>query len=120
MNTFRFLNFPVYGKSKDFYKRILRVVAKIDDYGLKDQIRRAALSIILNLAEGSAKISDKEFSRFLQLSLWSVNEVVACLDVMADNGYIDKAEFLSLYREAEEIAKQLGGLFKRVKQSCDK
>jgi len=44
-------------------------VAKIDDYGLKDQIRRAALSIILNLAEGSAKISDKEFSRFLQLSL---------------------------------------------------
>jgi len=39
---------------------------------------------------------------------------------MADNGYIDKAEFLSLYREAEEIAKQLGGLFKRVKQSCDK
>ena len=114
MDTFRFLNFPVYQKAKNFYREILHSTNNLAIYSLRDQIRRASLSIVLNIAEGSARKSDKEFVRFLQLSLGSVNEVVACLDMMLDNQMIGQADFSRLNSNYSEIAKQLGGLFKKV------
>ncbi len=115
MNTFRFVNFPVYNQAKYFYKDILKVTNNIKDFSLRDQIKRAALSIILNIAEGSAKKSDKEFARFLQISLGSVNEVFACLDVMFDNNLISKDDHNRLTDNCEEIAKQLGGFSKKLR-----
>lgn len=118
MSTFRFLDFPVYKKSKVLYKKVLFITHRLNNYSLKDQIRRASLSIILNIAEGSARKSDREFSRFLQLSLGSVNEVVACLDVMENNNLIIQVDYEKLKLECEEIAKQLGGLFKKLTVNC--
>lgn len=118
MKTFRFLDFEVYIKSKILYGKVLQVTEKVSNFSLKDQARRSALSVILNIAEGSAKKSDLEFARFLQISLGSVNELYACLDVMKDNGIISRDIFNKLEPECFEIAKQLGGFSKKLRVNC--
>ena len=115
MKTFRFLDFAVYIKSKILYSKVLQITEKSANFSLKDQVRRAALSVVLNIAEGSAKKSDREFARFLQISLGSVNEVYACIDIMKDNHLISNAEFTNLVVSCEEIAKQLGGFSKKLR-----
>lgn len=117
MDTFRFVKFPVYVKSKELFAKVSNKVENVRDYSLKDQTKRAALSIILNIAEGSAKKSDKDFARFIQISLGSVNELVACLEVLRDSGLINKSDFLNLFSECESIAKQLGGFSKKLQES---
>ncbi len=118
MNTFRFLDFSVYGKSKILYKEILIDTNRIRDFSLKDQARRACLSIILNIAEGSAKKSDRDFARYLQISLGSVNELYACLDIMEDNFFISPEESRKLKFKCNEIARELGGFSKMLKYSA--
>ena len=115
MKTFRFVDFPVYANAKALYREISKSTEDLKDFALKSQIRRAALSIILNIAEGSAKSSDKEFARFLEISIGSANEVFACLDVMQDNGSISHDDFSRVSRMCEEITKQLGGFIKKLK-----
>lgn len=117
MSTFRFLNFKAYKGSKDFYKRILIISEKIKNFYFRDQIRRAVLSIILNIAEGSSKKSDKEFARFLEISIGSVNEVVACLDVMKSIEKISEKDYTNLVENSEELVKQLGGFIKKLRKS---
>jgi four helix bundle protein len=118
MKTFRFLDFEVYIKAKEFYRSILSTSESLKVYSLKDQIRRAALLIILNIAEGSAKKSDKEFYRFLQVALGSVSEVYACLDIMRDSNFINIEAFKKLTGDCENIAKQLGGFSKKLIVKC--
>lgn len=116
MNTFRFFDFPIYSKVKIFFREILKLSEGLKIFSLRDQLRRAALSILLNIAEGSAKKSDRDFARFLQISIGSVNEVVACLDVLCDIKFISEQDYCKLLNEAEEIAKQLGGFIKKLNQ----
>ena len=119
MKTFRYLDFPVYKDSKSFYKKCL-LVTKIfprEYWELKDQLLRAALSVTLNIAEGSAKYSDKDLKRFLENSLGSINECLACLDIAYDNKIISNLEFQELKIMSESIAKQLGGLAKKLRNS---
>ena len=117
MRTFRFFDFPVYEQAKKSYKNILLVSQRVKDYSFQDQIKRAALSIILNIAEGSAKKSDKDFAKFLEISIASANEVVACLDVMHDLAKISDKEFEYLKNELESIVKQLGGFVKNLRRN---
>ncbi len=119
MRTFRYLEFPVYKDSKSFYKRCILLTRNFrhDFWELKDQLLRAALSVALNIAEGSAKYSDKDFKRFIENSLGSINECLACLDIAFENGLISGKDFESLKVEAESIAKQLGGLAKKLRNS---
>ena len=114
MKTFRFFDFPVYHQAKRIYKEILEATEDVNDFALKNQIRRAALSIVLNIAEGSAKKSDKEFARFLETSIASANEVVACLDIMIDINLINKEKYQNLFLEMESVVKQLGGFIRKL------
>ena len=84
-------------------------------YHLADQLKRASLSVPLNIAEGSAKCSDKEFARYLQTSIGSINEVMACLDISFEAKLITKDQFESLNEEAKIIARQLGSFIKKLK-----
>lgn len=116
-DTFRFRDFKVYKDAKVFYRNIIKISLSFPwecKYELTSQIRRAALSIILNIAEGSAKESDKDFKRYLGNSLGSINEVVACLEVAFENNYVSKDIFEKLLFQAEGIAKQLGGFYKTL------
>ena len=119
MKTFRYLDFPVYGDSKSFYRKCVLLTKDFrrDFWELKDQLIRAALSVSLNIAEGSAKYSDKDFKRFIENSLGSINECLACLDIAYDNKLISGKDFEGFKTEAESIAKQLGGLAKKLRSS---
>lgn len=118
MRTFRFVDFQVYKDSKEFYKLVLENTRKFPKeflFDLISQLRRSSLSVILNIAEGSAKKSDKDFNRFIEMSLGSMNESVACLEVSLEIGLLDKQTFDSLILKAENITKQLGGLSKKLR-----
>lgn len=78
------------------------------DFGLKDQICRAAVSSMSNIAEGFARYSDKDFAHFLDIARGSVTEVKSLLYVALDIDYIDKSKFENLYRMADETAALIG------------
>lgn len=119
METFRFTKFPVYVDSKHFYFTCLTLANSFPKpyWELADQLRRATLSVCLNIAEGSAKYSDKDFKRFIENALGSINESFACLDIAKDQALIKQKEFNDLQQETESIAKQLGGLSKKLRST---
>ncbi|HTW96986.1 MAG TPA: four helix bundle protein [Candidatus Methylomirabilis sp.] len=114
MRTFRFFDFPVYRDAVNFYISLLSILTQLSDFVIKDQAKRAGLSIILNIAEGSAVKSDKEFARYLEKSLGSANEVAACLDVMFRINLISYEVFIEMINKCELISKQLGGFKKSL------
>ena len=86
------------------------------DYGLKDQIRRAAVSSMSNLAEGFERGGLVEFHRFLVIAKGSCAELRAQLYVAMDVGYIDSVTFSSLMTQAVEVGKIIGGLRSSVER----
>ena len=116
METFRFLNFKVYQDAKLFNRKVFLLTKRWGrlEVDLVSQLLRASLSICLNIAEGSAKNTDKDFRRYIQNSLGSVNEVVACLDVASSMGLITSSKYKGLVNEARNIAKQLGGFSRKL------
>jgi len=70
----------------------------------------------LNIAEGSAKKSDKDFAKFLEISIASVNGVVACLDIMHDFKKISDKELEVPKEDLESMVKQLGGFIKNLRK----
>ena len=117
MDTFRFRNFEVYHDAKKFRTLVRSIIATFPNderFQLTDQISRACLSIILNIAEGSAKNSDKDFARFLETSIASVNEVIAGFDIALDDGLINQEQFNQIELSAKSIANQLGGFRKKL------
>ena len=114
---FRFLDFPVYKEIKKYIRNIYRISAgfsKDEQFGLINQVRRAAISIALNLAEGSDRGTDKEFQRFIQMSIGSLNETVAILDIAFDNEFISQKNCDIMLKQAESIVKQLSGFRKSL------
>ncbi len=84
------------------------------DYGLRDQIRRAAVSIMLNIAEGFGRRTHKEFKAFLFIAHGSVSELQSSLYILSDLNYIDKVKFDEFYCKCEEISKIISGLIKKL------
>ena len=114
METFRFRHFKVYQDAKRLNVKIFQVTKNIPPE-IRSQILRSSLSVPLNIAEGSAKKSDKDINRYLENALGSINEVVATLDVAKDLSLLDLDDFEMLKENCEEVAKQLGGFSKRLK-----
>jgi four helix bundle protein len=88
------------------------------DFGLRDQITRAAVSIMNNIAEGFDGGSDAEFVRFLVYAQRSATEVKSCLYVALDNGYISDIEFRHAYDLASEVKRLIGGFIKYLKSKA--
>jgi four helix bundle protein len=118
-SLFRYRRWPVYKAAKSFRRRMRKVerdLPETERYLLRDQMSRAADSICLNIAEGSNKLSDIEFSKYLNTSETSLEEVVCCLDLVLDDGHITETEFEGYLREAEDLGSQLIAFEKKVRK----
>lgn len=82
------------------------------DFGLREQMRRAAVSIVCNIAEGDERGTDKESVRFFYIAKGSTAELIAQLDIAEGVGYLDGATVRKLIGDADEIARMLRGLIK--------
>ena len=97
--------------------RITGRYPKEEAYGITDQMRRASVSIALNVAEGYARReSQQEFKRFLQMAIGSANEMSVLLDFSKDFGYIDGQTYEKASEEYDEISRMLNVLIQRVKE----
>jgi len=100
-------------KARELVREIYKTCAEgalKKDFGLTDQLRRAAVSSMSNVAEGFGRKSDKDFARFLDMAKGSVVEVQSLLYVALDVHYIDEQEFQRLNQLADETAPLVGGL----------
>ncbi|MEI8064161.1 MAG: four helix bundle protein [Verrucomicrobiota bacterium] len=116
----RFEDIAAWQKARELTREIYCITKSGEfarDFGLRDQIRRAAVSIMSNIAEGFERGGDKEFGQFLAVAKGSVGEVQAQLYVALDAGYVDKKVFAQLYALAEETGQLIGGFMKYLQQS---
>ena len=111
--AFKFENLQVWQKAVDFADALYDLsnsFPKEETYNLTSQIRRASLSISLNVAEGSVGQSNAEFQKFLGYSIRSTAEVVTCLFFAQRRTYISQDQFNDFYSRAEGLFKMLNGL----------
>jgi four helix bundle protein len=87
------------------------------DFGLRDQIQRASVSTMANVAEGFDRGGDKEFIQFLSFSKGSCGEVKSHLYAALDQQYISPAQFTQLYNSSDEIGRLLSGFMGYLRQS---
>jgi four helix bundle protein len=109
----RFEDFIAWQKARKLTSEIYKVTNRglfSRDFGLKDQIRRAAVSSMSNLAEGFERGRPGEFHQFLSIAKGSCAELRTQLYVALDVGYIDSTEFEVLMNQAAEVGRILGGL----------
>jgi four helix bundle protein len=109
----RFEDFVVWQKARKLTSDIYRVTNQgrfAGDFGLKDQIRRAAVSSMSNLAEGFERGRPAEFHQFLSIAKASCAELRAQLYVALDVGYLNSQTFETLMAQAGEVGRMLGGL----------
>jgi len=86
------------------------------DFGLRDQIRRACVSVLSNIAEGFGRQGDDEFHRFLSMARGSAAEVKAQLYVALDLGYLTDAQFSELYGQVDEVSRLVTGFMRALKR----
>lgn len=106
----RELNFEIYKitNSNDLFNK---------DFGLREQIRRASVSISSNIAEGFERETTKEFIRFLYIAKASAGEVRSQLYIAFDLDYIDKKQFNELKLKINEVSKLISGLLKYLQST---
>ncbi len=116
MASFRFEGFKVYQDAKQLHSLTVKATfhSPKQFIYLGEQMKRAALSIILNIAEGSGKSSDKDFRRYIQNSLGSVNELAAAIDVARSEKLLADSEYQTLQTSLVNVRNQLGGFSKKL------
>ncbi|MBU4269163.1 MAG: four helix bundle protein [Acidobacteria bacterium] len=105
----------VWKESMQFVKQIYAATAKFpkdEIYGLISQLRRAVVSIPVNISEGAARNSKKEYIHFLYISLGSISEVETLLLIAGDQDYVQADQFL---KTIEDLRKKLLNLIKYLK-----
>lgn len=115
--SFKFENLKVWQKAIDLSADVHQLTSlfpKDELFILTSQIKRAADSVALNIAEGSTGQSNAEFNKFLGYALRSNVEVVSCLYLAQRRNLIDKAQFSKIYTQCEEILVMINALKKSL------
>ncbi len=116
MKIKKFEDIIAWQKAQDFAFNIYSAFSAIKDFGFKDQICRAAVSVSSNIAEGFDRSSDADFSRFLYIALGSCSEVKSMLYLAERLEYIKIENKNILVSKINEISKIIRGLIKSLKQ----
>jgi four helix bundle protein len=116
----RFEDIVAWRKAREL-TRLIYVATKdgifAKDFGLRDQLRRAAVSVMSNIAEGYERGGDKELIQFLSLAKGSCGEIRSQLHVALDQRYLTEAQFKDLYGRTEEISRLVAGFMSYLKNS---
>lgn len=117
MKTFE--DMEVYKKARELCNLIYRMDNEkyFKDYGFKDQIQRASVSIMNNIAEGFERGSNKDFIRFLYYSKGSVGEVRSLLNLAKDLNYINDLDYRNKYSLCIEISQQVANFIKYLSKT---
>jgi four helix bundle protein len=114
---FNFEKLDVWQKAIDFADLVYsstRTFPADERFGLTNQMRRAAVSISSNIAEGTSRISQTDFKRFVEIATGSVFEVISQAFIGHRQGFLTQEAFSSLYSAAEEVGRMLSGLRKSL------
>lgn len=115
MKTFREL--LVWQKSIALVTKVYKSTSlfpKEELYGLTSQIRRASISVPSNIAEGYGRKTNKEFIRFLRISMGSLFEIQTQLEIAKNINFINKEVYLDLYEDSREIERMLSSLIDKL------
>ena len=106
----RFKELEIWKRSRLFCSEIYKITAGFSEsekFGLTNQLRRASVSLPSNIAEGSSRQSNKDFSRFLEITLGSAYEMETQLLIASDLKFITELELHTISKELEEIIKMI-------------
>jgi len=119
MARFRFQELEVWQKAIDFADLIYELTGRFPDderFGLRNQLRRAAVSVSSNIAEGNGRTSQLEYIRFVEIAYASLMEVISQLHIAERRKYISNHQLEQAMEAGEQIAKMLSGLRNHLKQ----
>jgi four helix bundle protein len=94
-----------------------RIFPTEERFGLTNQMRRAAVSISSNIAEGSSRMSQADFGRFIEIAAGSVFELTSQAFIAKKQRFLSETEFSAIYLAAEELSRMLSGLRKSLSPS---
>ena len=121
MSTFKsFEEIEAWQKARELTREIYAITHRdlfAKDFGLRDQIRRASVSILSNIAEGFERGGTNEFKQFLSIAKGSAGEVRCQLYVALDQHYIDSEIFNKLLARVTEVSKLIGGLMSYLRST---
>jgi four helix bundle protein len=124
MATFKkFEDIKAWQKARRLTSKIYHVSGAVrfaQDFGLRNQVQRASVSVMANIAEGFGRHSDKEFANFLSIAHASVSEVQSHLYVALDLNYISAEAFEELYNLLEEIGRMTFMLAAHLRKNTSK
>ncbi|QHG15907.1 four helix bundle protein [Nostoc sp. ATCC 53789] len=115
-----FEDLRVWQKGIDLVKEIYLITKDGElnrDFGLRDQLRRASVSIPTNIAEGFERYSRKEYLNFLNIAKGSAGEVRSLLRVALEIGYLDQPTYTQLHNQAMELSRMLSNQIQSINQS---
>ncbi|MEK6564244.1 MAG: four helix bundle protein [Candidatus Omnitrophota bacterium] len=110
---FGFEKLEVYKKAINFADKVYQITKNFPNneiFGLTSQMRRAAVSVSCNIAEGSSRYHKKDFIQFLRVARGSIYECVPLLEISLREDYVKKAISEELTKECNELAKMINGL----------
>ena len=110
MKSDRYDELFIWQKAREVANEIYLCMKECKDYGFRDQLQRAAVSIMNNIAEGFERRSNKEFVYFLYISKGSCGEVRSMLTLGLELKKINEEDYRILYKQSEEISKMISGL----------
>ncbi|MDQ3802120.1 MAG: four helix bundle protein [Acidobacteriota bacterium] len=116
----RFEEIQAWQKARKATKLIYEITSDgrlAKDFGLRDQIRRASVSIMANIAEGQGRNSDKEFANFLNIAHGSIAETQSHLYIALDLGYLNPDNFTQIYNLLDEVARMTMSLMKHLRNA---
>lgn len=117
MKIQKFEDIIAWQKGQDIAVNVYSAFRELRDFGFKDQIGRAAVSISNNIAEGFDRQSNREFVRFLYISLGSTSEVKSMIYLAKRLGYLNQSNTDSLILQNVEVSKIITGLIKSLQRT---
>ena len=123
MKITRFEDLDCWQEARRIVNRIYNVLSVKEfkkDFSLCDQIKRAAVSIMANIAEGFSRKGNKEFIQFLFISKSSAAEVQSHLYVALDQGYITQDKFDELYNDLDKVQRMISNLIKYLNSTLNR